>query len=319
MKKKQFGNTQLVLSSICYGTGNFGEKITKEEAFYNLDAFVDAGGNFIDSANVYCRWVPGLGNSSERYLGEWLRLRKANDKVVIATKGGHYDLAHPEISRVNRQEVRKDLEESLQSLGLDHLDFYWLHRDDPEQNIEEIIDMMEELVKEGKIRYYGASNYTKERLEKAAKYAKGKGLQGFSAISNQWSMASVNPGGNLNSDPTLVLVDEDYYQWHKESKMPLVPYSSAALGYLEKAYQGKPMSPALEKAYGNSRNAEIIKVLGELSEDIGVSVHALSLAWLMNQEFPVFPIASVTKFSQLEEFLQADEVPFPKELVERFH
>ncbi|MGF7011549.1 aryl-alcohol dehydrogenase-like predicted oxidoreductase [Lachnospiraceae bacterium PF1-21] len=311
MKKEPFGTTKLQLSNICYGTGNFGEKLTKEQAFYNLDMYLDAGGNFIDSANVYCRWVPGLTNSSEQYLGEWLKSRNADDKVVIATKGGHYDFESPEISRVNPRDVRKDLEESLQTLGLERIDLYWLHRDDPETPIEDIIQMMEDLVKEGKIRYYGASNYTKERMEQAVNYAKAKGLQGFSAVSNQWSAVKVNPDANLNSDPTLVMMDEDYYQWHKAHQMPLVPYSAGGHGYFQKRFLKEAISPAMKKAYDNDSNEELLRRFSLLAQETGVSVHALSLAWLLQQPFPVFPIAAITKSAQLADFLVASEFSFP--------
>ncbi|MCP1110291.1 aldo/keto reductase [Ohessyouella blattaphilus] len=311
MKKQPFGTTKLQLSNICYGTGNFGEKLTKEQAFYNLDMYLDAGGNFIDSANVYCRWVPGLTNSSEQYLGEWLKSRNAYDKVVIATKGGHYDFESPEISRVNPRDVRKDLEESLQTLGLERIALYWLHRDDLETPIEDIIEMMEDFVKEGKIRYYGASNYTKARMNQAVNYAEEKGLQGFSAVSNQWSAVKVNPGGNLNSDPTLVMMDEDYYQWHKAHQMPLVPYSAGGHGYFQKRFLKEAISPAMKKAYDNESNEELLRKFSLLSQETGVNVHAVSLAWLLQQPFPVFPIAAITKPTQLEDFLVASEFSFP--------
>ena len=153
MKKLILKETDLELSNVCLGTANFGEKLTKEQAYEVLDTYVAAGGNFIDSANVYCKWIEELGNCSEQYLGSWLRDRKAYNKIVIATKGGHYDFKAPEISRVREETIRADLEESLQTLGVDHIDFYWLHRDDESVDITEIVDIMETLVKEGKIRY----------------------------------------------------------------------------------------------------------------------------------------------------------------------
>ena len=150
MKKLILKGTDLELSNVCLGTANFGEKLTKEQAYEVLDTYVAAGGNFIDSANVYCKWIEELGNCSEQYLGSWLGDRKAYNKIVIATKGGHYDFKAPEISRVREETIRADLEESLQTLGVDHIDFYWLHRDDESVDITEIVDIMETLVKEGK-------------------------------------------------------------------------------------------------------------------------------------------------------------------------
>ena len=106
MERVLLKGTDLELSNICLGTGSFGEKITKEQAYQILDAYVEAGGNFIDSANVYCKWVDGLGNSSEQYIGSWLRERHAYQKVVVATKGGHYDFRDPSRSRVSEEAIR---------------------------------------------------------------------------------------------------------------------------------------------------------------------------------------------------------------------
>lgn len=136
MKYVNLKDTDLKLSNICLGTANFGTSLNEEMAFSLLDEFVRQGGNFIDTANVYCRWVPGNGNSSERFLGNWLKSRGAYNDVVIATKGAHYDMAHPEISRVTEEAIRFDIEESSQTMGLDVLDFYWLHRDDENKPIE---------------------------------------------------------------------------------------------------------------------------------------------------------------------------------------
>lgn len=329
MKLVKMAGTDLVLSNVCYGTGNYGDGLEKEEAFEALDAFVDMGGIFVDTANVYCKWVPGRGNSAEQYLGEWLKSRNAYHKVVIATKGAHYDFSEPERSRVNEKEIRKDLEESLRTLGLDHIDFYWLHRDDREKPIEEILDIMEQLVQEGKIRYYGASNYRLDRLRRAREYAKGKGLQGFSAVSNQWSMAQVNPGGNLNLDPTLVITDEELVQWHQETGTPLVPFSSTAHGFFQKLYQagvkvqdGKLLthpgklgiSEELKRAYWNQDNRKHYEFLCRQMEKYQApSLHVLSLAWLLHQLFQVFPVMSVSRREQMEALAQASEQKMDKE------
>ena len=151
MRYVNLKDTDLKLSNICFGTGNFGAGVEKETAFALLDEFVRLGGNFIDTANVYCRCVQGNGNSAERFLGEWLKSRGAYQDVVIATKGAHYDMEKPEISRVTEDAIRFDVEESMQTMGLDVLDFYWLHRDDEKKPVEEIIDILEALKKEGKI------------------------------------------------------------------------------------------------------------------------------------------------------------------------
>lgn len=318
MERVLLKGTDLELSNICLGTGSFGEKITKEQAYQILDAYVEAGGNFIDSANVYCKWVDGLGNSSEQYIGSWLRERHAHQKVVVATKGGHYDFRDPSRSRVSEEAIRQDLEESLRTLGMERIDFYWLHRDDETKDITEIVDVMEALVKEGKIRYYGASNYKQYRIEQALSYAQQNGMQGFTAVSNQWSMARVNPGANMNPDPTLVMMDEDYYQWHKRSRMPMIPFSSGAHGFFDKLDRVKEMPKAMQDAYMSRENLDRYQTLCRLREETGASLYALSIAWLLNQPFQVFPVAAVSRVEQLEDFVRASGIHIDGNKIEKY-
>ena len=143
MQYIQLNNTDLNVSRICLGTAGFGDKSDQEKSFEVLDAFVRAGGNFIDTANVYCKWLEGRGNCSEQIIGKWLKDRGAAGKVIVATKGAHYSFDDPSRSRVNREDICADLDESCRTLGTDVIDFYWLHRDDPEKQVEEIVDILE--------------------------------------------------------------------------------------------------------------------------------------------------------------------------------
>ena len=164
MKYINLHNTSLKLSNICLGAGIFGSGTSEAQVFELLDAFTGAGGNFIDTANVYGKWERDKKNHSEIIIGKWLKAKNAYDKLIVATKGAHYDLSTPDVPRLNKQDIKEDLEESLATLGLDRLDFYWLHRDDEKKPVGEIIDTMESFVTEGKIRYYGASNYKLHRM-----------------------------------------------------------------------------------------------------------------------------------------------------------
>ena len=324
MRYRTIKNTDLKVGNLCLGTAPFGEKISREEAFDILDAYVREGGNFLDTANIYCKWIPGVGNCSEHVLGEWLKARGAFKEVVIATKGGHYLFDIPgRKSRVNEAEVRKDLEDSLKTLGLDTIDFYWLHRDDEAKPIEEIIDLLEKLKREGKIRYYGLSNYKIERVEQARSYLKSKGLEGPYAVSNQWSMASINPGKNTNPDPTLVEFTKEEYQWHVQTQIPAIPFSSTAMGFFEKlkkagvkAQDGRLICEgsreiigvSLWDAYNNEDNLKKYETLLKLQEETGHSLQALSLAYLISQPFQVFPVGAVRNVEQLKGFLEAGDM-----------
>lgn len=316
-------DTDLNLSNICLGTANFGTSVDKEMAFTLLDEFVRQGGNFIDTANVYCRWIPGNENSSERFLGEWLKSRGSYNDVVIATKGAHYDLSAPEISRVTEEAIRFDWEESARTMGLDVIDFYWLHRDDENKPIEDIIDILEALKKEGKIRYYGLSNYKKDRLDRAKKYLSEKGLSGPYAVSNQWSLATLNKDGNKNQDPTIVQMGADLYQWHKESDTPLVPFTSTAQGFFEKLKKAgvkvkngelisieKPevLPEALKAVYWNKENLKSYERLLEMQKETGHSLHALSVAWLFTQPFQTWGLGSARNVEQLKGLMEASDI-----------
>ena len=323
MKYVKMKDTELELSNICLGTANFGTTVDKEMAFTLLDEFVRQGGNFIDTANVYCRWIPGNENSAERFLGEWLKSRGAYNDVVIATKGAHYDLTEPSVSRVTEEGIRYDVEESARTMGLDVHDFYWLHRDDVNKPIEEIIDIMEALKKEGKIRYYGLSNYRADRLARAKEYLSEKGLAGPYAVSNQWSMATVTQGGNVNPDPSLVLMNDELYKWHTETETPLVPYSSTAFGFFEKLARAgvkvkdgqvlsteKPeMIPEnLKATYWNKESLRSYEKLLEAQKETGYSLHALSVSWLYSHPFQVWGLGSARTVEQLRGLCEASEI-----------
>jgi aryl-alcohol dehydrogenase-like predicted oxidoreductase len=292
----------LTVSNVSLGADHFGGG--NDEADNRiLDAYVDFGGNFIDTANLYGRWLPHGENASEQFLGRWLKSRKKS--LVIATKGGHHDLYDPSHKRLGEADVRWDLESSLKTLGLDTIDFYWLHRDDPSIPIGMILEMLEGFVKEGKIRHYGASNYSAARLAEAEAYAKAHGLQGFTAVSNQHSVAKVNRGANTNPDPTLVIVGEEDLAFHRRSKTPLIPYQSTARGYFAKLASGAEISPALAAAYENEENRRRYEALLRETEEKGYSMQTASLVALTREEFPVIPITSVGSVERLKDVFDA--------------
>lgn len=317
MEKIQLGATGLKVSPVCLGTGNFGDTVDEKTAFALLDAWLEGGGNFIDTANVYCRWVPGAGNSSERMIGAWLKSRGAKDKVVLSTKGGHYSFAAPEESRVRREAIRQDLAESLATLGLERVDLYWLHRDDPAIPAGELLGWMEELVREGRIRWYGASNFSLERMEAVHQAAKKLGVTGFSAVSNQWSLAAPNAGHNPNPDPSLVITQQAHYDWHARTGTPLLPYSASAQGYFQKRYEGRA-TPELEAAFGGPRSDGLYARLLEWKQASPWSVQALSIAALRRAPFPVVPMAGARSTAQLAGILEACQADAPESLFETF-
>jgi aryl-alcohol dehydrogenase-like predicted oxidoreductase len=175
-------NTNLDVSSLCLGTGEFGSKLDRAAAWQLLDAFVAAGGNFLDTANVYADWVPGTKSSSEKTIGAWLAQRGNRAQLIIATKGAHPLLASMNVPRCSPADILHDIEQSLGHLQTDVIDLYWLHRDDPARPAGEIIETLAAQVKAGKIRYFGCSNWRVERIAAANSYAATSSLAAFHNI-----------------------------------------------------------------------------------------------------------------------------------------
>lgn len=321
--------TDLEVSKICLGGGCFGSKLDESQSYEVLDRFVALGGNFIDTAKIYCGWIPGMEHFSEKVIGKWLKERNNYGDIVVATKGAHYELNTPDISRVSKEEVSQDLDESRKLLGLDTIDFYWLHRDDETKEIGEILEFMENLVKEGKIRYYGASNYSVERLREAETYAREHGLKGFSAVSNQWSLASKREEAveKEKKESALITTSYEQYCWHRETKIPLIPYSSTAEGFFYKMYQdGRRVNEKLTgkakkevSIYWTDRNMMIYNDMLKLNKELGLSFIAMSIAYLLNQPFEVYPVCGVSNISQLDDIIRGIETILPEEMVDKWH
>jgi aryl-alcohol dehydrogenase-like predicted oxidoreductase len=328
MQQVYLNYSKLKVSNICLGGENFGEKLDEAGTFQVLDAFLEAGGNFVDTAKVYCSWVTG-DNSSEQYIAKWLKSRNAYEKMIIASKGGCYD-SSCDGPRVNQSMVEQDLDESLKTLGMDCIPLYYLHRDDPSKPVEEIIDFCEGFVKKGKIRYYGISNWDLSRADAAFEYTQKNHLQGFSGIENQYSLGFVKKENNMNQDKTLTLSDLNYLQWHRKSSMPLFPYTSTAAGFYDKLEKsgcqvengkivGKieklNLPEPMVKAYVNPCNLKRFEYMKTLKEKYGCSMVQLSLAYLTNQDFQMVPIVSVRNLEQLSEVTKAGDLKLTLEEV----
>jgi predicted oxidoreductase len=215
MKRVLLNNTDLYVSPLSIGTVNYGSSIDSKDAKAQLDRFVELGGNFIDTAHVYGDWVPGPRGRSEKVIGEWLKETGLRKDVVISTKGAHPDISDTSISRVNPEAIEKDLNESLERLNTDYTDLYFLHRDNPDVPVGEVLDALEEARIAGKIRYYGCSNWSISRISEASEYARKQNISGFVCNQLMWSLADVNYNGI--EDKTLVLMDRDTYEHHKKT------------------------------------------------------------------------------------------------------
>ncbi|MCQ2430669.1 MAG: aldo/keto reductase [Clostridia bacterium] len=308
---KQLGKTDLSVSPVCLGTDWMGWSRTEADAFRVLDAFRDAGGNFLDTANVYGRWAGDGLNYSEICLGRWLASRglTGGSRPVIATKGAHYDLRDRRC-RVTEADIRADVESSLKALGTDALDLYYLHRDDPSLPPEEILSWLDALVGEGKLRYYAASNFSAARLRAFAACTAENGSSGFAAVSNQHSLAQPNPGRNNNPDPTLVICGPDELVFHRETGTPLIPFQSTARGYFAKRAAGLPVGPVLSAAFDNGQNEQTLRTLTQKSAETGLSVQTLTVTGLAASAdgYQLIPVVGVNSPERMRDVAAAMEI-----------
>ncbi len=295
------------LFPLVLGTANFGTAIPRETSFAVLDAYIGNGGNFIDTAAVY-----GMG-VSEKTIGDWMKERKVRSKVTIATKGGHPSLADWH-RRITQSDIRADIEDSLSALNTDSVDIYFLHRDDESKPVEEIMPILDALVREGKTRAIGASNWAVARINEANDFARKNGLAEFSFSQIFWNGAVINKEGVY--DKTLVAMDTEQYAGYAENGIPVMAYTSQAQGLFshirDKGYGG--LHSGLVKTYINpSTKARAEKILA-LSEKTGVSPTAVSLAYLLyDKKVKAYPILGISRperfFEALEVFrLDADDV-----------
>src|ERR1700736_1745897 len=304
MKTRLVPRTDLTASVLCLGTAEFGSAADDSTAERIVDRYIEAGGNVLDTAEIYAEWLPGGSHRSEEFLGRWLRKRRSPEGLILSTKGAHPRIDSMDRPRMSITDVQSDLDSSLRRLGVDHVDIYWLHRDDAGTPVEQILLMLEGFRKAGKIRYAGFSNWTHTRAEAARLAAERLQVQGFIASQNQWSLAKADAS---KGDPTWAYIDEPFIEWHTRQGLAAFPYTPQANGYFRRLEKGTlAEAPELVRALfhrkTNERRFERVKAIQAKS---GYSVGEIALAYLLNQPFPVFPIVGPKRTSDLEESLRA--------------
>ena len=290
--------TPLSVSPLCLGGVPFGNTLTEAETFALLDHFVAFGGNFIDTARIYSDWVPVEKHRSERILGDWMTARGNRAKLIVATKGAHPLMESIDVPRTSAEELRTDLEGSLRSLRTEVIDLYWLHRDDPARPVAHFIDLLNRFLREGKIRAFGASNWTARRLRDAHLYAQQTGQQGFCANQPYWCLgvAQSRPPGFTG----YVKFDADAHRLHTETGLAVIPYTSQANGFFSKLARG---DAGLEQhIFHVPANLAAGRVVRELAASKQVAPSAIVLAYLWSSRpFPVVPIVGSRTEAQLKE------------------
>lgn len=308
-------DTDIEIFPFGLGTVNAGLRWDGADADQIFDAFLANGGSLIDSAHVYSDWVEPERARSERVIGDWLQRSKKRDRVVLVTKGGHPDMTgeNPDthISRMTRADMVSDLESSLKQLRTDYIDIYFYHRDDPRQTVEELIEVMEEFRKEGKIRYYGCSNWTTPRMKEAEAYCRAKGYRGF--VANQCLLNIGYKYMNPLPDDTLVYADEEIQQFHKENAGNLLmPYMGVCSGFFH-IYASKGEDAVKNSPYYTEGNIKVARRVMELCAHYNATVSQVVLGFFGQQDFDCAPLYGPQNVEQIKEAMKALEIPFRKE------
>ena len=303
MLMRRLGRTGLRVSALCLGGNTFGWTTDQKASEAVLDAYVEAGGNFIDTADVYSRWVPGhKGGESEDVLGKWMKTRGNRRGVIIATKVMGPMGPGPNDTGLSRQHIIEGVEDSLKRLQTDFIDLYQAHWDDRDTPIEETLRAFDDLVRQGKVRYIGASNYHAWRLTRALWESDRRAYVRYESI-----------------QPKYNLVFRDEYERELEplcleQSIGVIPYSSLGSGFLSgKYHRGRELPKTaragnVEKIYMTDRGFTVLEAVEKVAAVAGATPAQVALSWLTHRPGITAPIASATSVTQLKELLGGIEL-----------
>jgi aryl-alcohol dehydrogenase-like predicted oxidoreductase len=299
-QRRRLGHTDLHVFPLCLGGNVFGWTADESRSFEVLDAYVEAGGNFIDTADQYSNWVPGhQGGESETVLGRWMRSRANREQIVLATKVGAVGLGNP--GGLTAESIHRRTQASLERLGVDRIDLLYAHHDDPVTPLEETMGAFHELVSDGTVKWLGVSNYSPDRLRLALGVAREHGLTPFTVLQAHYN-----------------LLERDRYEASlrgvaAENHLACVPYWALAKGFLTGKYRAPvgTAEPGFSDRtarhrvldYLDQRSLAVLEVLDEIAGAHGVSVGAVALAWTAAQPTVIAPIASARTPEQLADLL----------------
>lgn len=289
---------------IALGTMDFGGRIEESQARDFMDAYTELGGNHIDTARIYGDFARRIQCGSEQVIGRWMEDRRNRDSLVLATKGGHPDPSTMHVGRLDRRSVLDDLKRSLENLRTGCVDIYWLHRDDESRPVEDILETLTRITEDGMARCVGVSNWSTERIREALACADQRGLVRLAANQPQFSLARQC----IVEDDTLRQMDAAMHAMHVEEKLPCVCFSSQAKGFLSKLALGEDALPdKARRRFLFPENVELFRRVQTLSRETGLSISAIALAWLIEQDFPCMPIAGVSRMEHFASIREAGD------------
>jgi len=310
MNTRELGKSGLKVSVVTLGGNVFGWTADEAASFKVLDAFLAAGGNFIDTADVYSKWVPGhSGGESETVVGRWVASRRNRSQVLIATKvGAEMGSGTKGLSRAY---IVREVEDSLRRLQTDHIDLYQSHVDDPDTPMEETLGAYADLIKQGKVRAIGASNFTAERLAQALAVSAQHGFPRYQSLQPLYNLFE-RAGYESALEPLCL-----------KEHIGVIGYSSLGSGFLTGKYRSEadlgksPRGQGVQKRYFNDRGFRILAALDEVAKRYASTPGAVALAWLIARPSVTSPIASATNTEQLNELVAATRLVLDPEAIER--
>ena len=300
MENRELGRSGLLVHPFVFGGNVFGWTADEKTSFALLDTFIDHGFNFVDTADVYSYWVPGhTGGESETIIGKWFKQGGRRDKVILATKVGK-PMGEGK-KGLSRAYITSAVDASLKRLQTDYIDLYQSHDDDPDTPLLETMDTFNDLIKKGKVRAIGASNFKAARLLEALQVSKDNSLARYE---------SLQPEYNLYDREDY---EAQYEQICRENDLGVITYFSLASGFLTGKYRsendlGKSQRGRGIKKYLNARGYKILAALDKVAGEHNAAPAAVALAWVMARPGITGPIASATNIHQLKEISRAAEL-----------
>lgn len=311
MKTRKLGNSSIEIAPLALGGNVFGWTIDQPTSFKILDTFVDAGFTFIDTADIYSTWVPGnKGGESETIIGQWLKQTGKRDKVVIATKVG-LDMS-PTDKGLSKAYILRAVEASLQRLQTDYIDLYQSHRDDPNTPVAETLEAYAQLIKDGKVRVIGASNYNNARLAESLEVSADRGWPRYESLQPHYNLYE-RADFETNLEPLCL-----------SSKIGVIPYYSLASGFLTGKYRSEKDTVGAKRGQGitkflNDRGFRILAALDAVAKEHNANPTRVALAWLMARPSITAPIASATSVEQLKDLTEAAYLKLSPEAIRQLN
>jgi len=309
MQTQQLGNTDTQVSALCLGTMYFGSKNNKATSYNLLDRYIDAGGTFLDTANIYARWIDGYqGGESETLLGEWMAERGNRDKVFLASKVG-FDYQDVPIS-LRADLIEQECNRTLKRLNVDTIDLYYAHKDDRTTPLEETMEAFNKLIQAGKVRYIGASNYLAWRLERAKWVSETNDWAQYCCVQQRYTYLPMRPGASSGRQE---VANDDLRQYCADTGTTLLAYSVMLGGSYTRTDRSLP------DEYRSPDNEDRLATLRSVAGEIAATPNQVILCWMRQSTPSVIPLIAASTIEVLDENIGALDFELSDDQMERLN